>query len=85
MYNKATFVDLFTNFSEAHSAQPDDVKSVGDTESQTSVVTTTSSEHNVTDVSSSDSVPEKSAADPMSVSPDKPTVTIVSGSHAQGC
>ena len=41
---KATFVDLFTSFSDTHSPQPDDVKRVGDTDTQTSVVTTASSE-----------------------------------------
>ena len=55
-------------------------KTIDDTDTQTSVVTTASSEHTVTDVSSSDSVSEKSAADIMSVPPDKPTVTIVSDS-----
>ena len=39
--HKAMFVDLFTSFSETHSAQPYYVKSVGDTDTQTSVVTTT--------------------------------------------
>ena len=48
---------------------------------QTSVVTTASSEHSVTDVSSNYLVPGKSAADTVSVSQDKPTVTIVSDSH----
>ena len=79
--HKAMLVDLFTIFPETHSAQPDHVKSVGDTDTQISVVTTASSEHSVTGVSSSDLVPRKSAADTMSMSPDKPTVTIVSGSH----
>ena len=78
--HKAMLVDLFTSFPETHSAQPDDVKSIGDTDTQTSVVTTASSEHSVTDVSSSESVPGKSAADTVSVSPDKPTVTIVNDS-----
>ena len=55
-------------------------KTIDDTDTQTSVVTTASSEHTVTDVSSSESVSEKSAADIMSVPPDKPTVTIVSDS-----
>ena len=52
-------------------------KTIDDTDTQTSVVTTASSEHTLTGVSSSDSVSEKSAADIMS---DKPTVTIVSDS-----
>ena len=56
-------------------------KTIDDTDTQTSLVTTASSEHSVTDVSSSDSVPEKSAADTMSVPPTKQTVTIVSDSH----
>ena len=76
--HKATFVDLFTIIPEIYSAQPDDVKSVGDTDTQTSVVTNASSEHSVTGVSNSDLVPRKSAADTVSVSPDKPTVAIVS-------
>ena len=79
--HKATFIDLFTSFPETYSAQPDDVKSVGDTDTQTNVVTTASSEHSVTGVSNSDLVPGKSAADTVSVSPDKPTVAIVSDSH----
>ena len=74
--HKATLVDLFTGFPETHLTQPDHVKSVGDTDTQTSVVPTASS-----DVSSNDLVPGKSAADTVSVSPDKPTVTIVSDSH----
>ena len=56
-------------------------KTIDDTDTQTSVVTIASSEHSVTDMSSGDSVPEKSAADTMSVPPDKPTVTIVSDSY----
>ena len=44
-------------FLETHLAQPDYVN--GDADSQTSVVTTVSSEDSVGDVSSSDSVPEK--------------------------
>ena len=59
-------------------SQPDHVKCVGDTDTQTSVVTTASSEHSVTYVSSSDLVPGESVADTVSVSPDKPTVMIVS-------
>ena len=55
-------------------------KTIDDTDTQTSVVTTASSEHTVTDVSSSESVSEKSSADIMSVPLDKPTVTIVSDS-----
>ena len=55
--HKTTFVDVFTSFPETHSTQPDDVKSVGDTNSQTSVVTTPSSEYSVTGMSSSDLVP----------------------------
>ena len=51
--HKVMLVDLFTCFSETHSAQPDHVKNVCDTDTQISVVTTTSSEHSVTGVSSS--------------------------------
>ena len=79
--HKAMFVDLFTSFPETHLTQPDDVKSVGDTDTQTSVVTTASSEHSVTDVLNNDLFPGKSTADIVSVSPDKPTVTIVSDIH----
>ena len=53
-------------------------KTIDDTDTQTSVVKTASSEH--TDVSSSESVSEKSSAYIMSVPLDKPTVTIVSDS-----
>ena len=55
-------------------------KTIDDTDTQTSVVKTASSEHTVTDVSSSESVSEKSSAYIMSVPLDKPTVTIVSDS-----
>ena len=48
-------------------SQPYHIKSVGDTDTQTSVVTTASSEHSVTDVSSNDLVPGKSAAGTVSV------------------
>ena len=41
---KASFVDSFTSLSETDSVQPDDVKSVGDTDSQTNVMMTASSE-----------------------------------------
>ena len=53
-------------------------KMIDDTDTQTSVQAL--SEHTVTDMSSSDSVSEKSAANIMSVPPDKPTVTIVNDS-----
>ena len=76
--HKAMLVDLFTSFPETHSAQPDHVKSVGDTDTQTSVVTTASSEHIVSQACHL--IPGKSAADTVSVSPDKSTVTIVSDS-----
>ena len=62
-------------------SQLDHVKSVIDTDTQTSVVTTASSKHSVMDLSSNDLVPRKSAADTVSVSPDKPTVMIVSDSQ----
>ena len=43
--HETTFVDLFPSFPETHTAQSNDVKSVDDTDTQTSVVTTASSEH----------------------------------------
>ena len=78
--HKAMLVDLFTSFPETHSAQPDHVRSVGDTDTQTSVVATASSEHSVTDVTMT-WFQGKNAADTVSVSPDKPTVSVVSDSH----
>ena len=73
---KATFVDSFTSFSETDLAQPDDAKSIDDSDSQASVVSMASSGRSATDVSSSDSsMPEHS----VSVSPD--TVSIVSDCH----
>ena len=78
---KASFIDSFISLSETDSVQPDDVKSVSDTYSQTNVVITTSSKASATDMSSSGLVPEQSTTDSVSVSPDKPTMTIVSGSH----
>ena len=65
---KASFVDSFTRLSETDSVQSDDVKSVGDTDSQTNVVITASSEDSATDVSSSGLVPEQSTTESVSVS-----------------
>ena len=62
-------------------SQPEHVKIVGDTDTQTRVLTTASSEHSATGVSNSELVSGKSAADTVSVSPDTPTVMIVSDSQ----
>ena len=65
---KASFVDSFTSLSETDSVQPDDVKSVSDKDSQTSVVITTSSKNSATDMSSSGLAAEHSTTDSVSVS-----------------